>query len=43
MPLLTIVWSALLLGEPVGAVTVGAAAAVLACVVATQRARVARA
>jgi drug/metabolite transporter (DMT)-like permease len=42
-PVLSLVWAALILGESVGAVTVGAALAVLACVVATQRARVARA
>jgi drug/metabolite transporter (DMT)-like permease len=40
MPLLTLVWSALLLDESVTAGTVLAAVAVLACVVATQRARV---
>jgi drug/metabolite transporter (DMT)-like permease len=42
-PVLTLVWAALILGESVGPVTAGAALAVLACVVATQRARVARA
>ena len=40
MPLLTLVWSAFLLGESVGVGTVVAALAVLASVVATQRARV---
>ena len=40
MPLLTLVWSALLLDETVTAGTVVAALAVLACVFATQRARV---
>jgi hypothetical protein len=34
------VWAAALLGEHIGAATVAAALAVLACVVATQRARV---
>jgi drug/metabolite transporter (DMT)-like permease len=38
-PVLTLGWSALLLGESVGAVTVLTALAVLACVAATQRAR----
>jgi drug/metabolite transporter (DMT)-like permease len=38
-PVLTLGWSALLLGEPVGPGTVLAALAVLACVAATQRAR----
>jgi drug/metabolite transporter (DMT)-like permease len=38
-PVLTLAWSALLLGEVVGAGEAIAAAAVLACVVATQRAR----
>jgi drug/metabolite transporter (DMT)-like permease len=38
-PVLTLVWSALLLGEPVGALTVMAALGVLACVVLTQRTR----
>jgi len=38
-PVLTLGWSALLLGEAVGAGEALAAAAVLACVVATQRAR----
>jgi drug/metabolite transporter (DMT)-like permease len=38
-PVLTLVWSALLLGEVVGAGEAIAAVAVLACVVATQRAR----
>ena len=41
-PLLTLAWSAALLGEEVGPATLIAAAAVLASVVATQRARVAR-
>ncbi len=41
-PLLTLVWSALLLGEGVGLVTIAAAVAVLLSVVATQRARVER-
>ena len=39
-PLLTLLWSALILGEHVGPGTLVAAAAVLACVAATQRARV---
>ncbi len=43
MPLFTIAWSALLLGEAVGPGTLAAAFGVLACVVATQRARVDRA
>ena len=38
-PVLTLGWSALLLGESVTALTVAAALAVLACVAATQRAR----
>jgi len=38
-PVLTLGWSALLLGEPVGPGTVVTALAVLACVAATQRAR----
>ena len=42
-PLLTLAWSAALLGEHVGAETLLASAAVLASVVATQRTRVARA
>jgi drug/metabolite transporter (DMT)-like permease len=41
-PVLTLVWAALLLGEEVNAATIGAALAVLACVGATQRARVSR-
>jgi drug/metabolite transporter (DMT)-like permease len=41
-PLLTLGWSAALLGERVTPVTLVAALAVLACVAATQRARVAR-
>jgi drug/metabolite transporter (DMT)-like permease len=41
-PLLTLVWSAALLGEHIGTATVIASAAVLASVVATQRARVVR-
>jgi len=40
-PLLTLIWSALLLGERVGPGTLLAALAVLACVLATQRARIA--
>jgi drug/metabolite transporter (DMT)-like permease len=40
MPLLTLVWSALLLGESVGGLTIAAALAVLASVAATQGARV---
>ena len=39
-PLLTLGWSALLLGEHVDALTLLAAVAVLACVVLTQRSRV---
>ncbi len=39
-PVLTLGWAALLLAEPVGPLTVVTALAVLACVVATQRARV---
>jgi len=38
-PVLTLAWSALLLGEAVGPLTVAAALAVLASVAATQRAR----
>ena len=38
-PLLTLVWSVVLLGETVGLLTVLAAVAVLGCVVWTQRAR----
>jgi drug/metabolite transporter (DMT)-like permease len=41
-PLLTLAWSALLLGEHIGAATVVASIAVLASVVATQRTRVTR-
>jgi drug/metabolite transporter (DMT)-like permease len=41
-PLLTLIWSAALLGEGVGTVTVVAALAVLASVAATQRAQVGR-
>lgn len=41
-PVLTLLWSALLLGERVSAATIIAAAAVLASVMLTQRARVAR-
>ena len=41
-PLLTLAWSALLLDEHIGAATIVASIAVLASVVATQRARVAR-
>jgi drug/metabolite transporter (DMT)-like permease len=40
-PLLTVVWSAAVLGERIGVGTVIAGAAVLACVAATQRARAA--
>ena len=40
-PLLTFVWAALVLGEHLSAVMLAAGAAVLACVAATQRARVA--
>ncbi|QEC49643.1 DMT family transporter [Baekduia soli] len=39
-PVLSLVWAAAILGEAVGAATVAAALAVLACVVATQRTRV---
>ncbi len=42
-PVLTLVWAGLLLGERIEAVTVAAAVAVLACVAATQRGRVAAA
>jgi drug/metabolite transporter (DMT)-like permease len=42
-PVLTLGWSAALLGEQVGAATIAAAGAVLASVVATQRSRVNRA
>ncbi len=38
-PVLSLAWAALLLGEPVGAATLAAALGVVACVVATQRAR----
>ncbi|AEV85914.1 membrane protein [Actinoplanes sp. SE50] len=38
-PVLTLIWSALLLGEPVTATSIGAAVIVLGCVVATQRTR----
>jgi drug/metabolite transporter (DMT)-like permease len=38
-PVLTLVWSALLLGEPVGAAAVGASLLVLVCVTFTQRTR----
>ncbi|MBP2323955.1 drug/metabolite transporter (DMT)-like permease [Kibdelosporangium banguiense] len=38
-PVLTLLWSVLVLGEPVGGLTVFAAAAVLTCVIWTQRAR----
>jgi drug/metabolite transporter (DMT)-like permease len=41
-PLLTLIWSAALLGEHVGAGTIAAALAVVASVLATQRARVER-
>jgi drug/metabolite transporter (DMT)-like permease len=41
-PLLTLAWSAALLGEHIGAATIIAAIAVVACVVATQRTRVTR-
>jgi drug/metabolite transporter (DMT)-like permease len=41
-PLLTLVWAAILLGEHIGVTTVLASIAVVASVVATQRARVAR-
>jgi drug/metabolite transporter (DMT)-like permease len=40
-PLLTLAWSAALLNEEIGAATIVAAIAVVACVVATQRTRVA--
>lgn len=40
-PVLTLAWAALLLAEPVGPATIGTALLVLACVVATQRTRVA--
>ena len=39
-PVLTLVWSAALLGEQVGLATIAASLAVLLCVVATQRTRV---
>jgi drug/metabolite transporter (DMT)-like permease len=42
-PLLTLLWSALVLGEHIGPWTLAAAVAVLACVALTQRARVASA
>jgi len=42
-PLLTLLWSGLVLGEHIGAWTLVAAVAVLACVAVTQRARVATA
>jgi drug/metabolite transporter (DMT)-like permease len=42
-PVLSLVWAALILGEAVGPATIAAALVVLACVVATQRTRVARA
>ncbi|GIF03407.1 DMT family transporter [Actinoplanes siamensis] len=38
-PVLTLLWSALLLGEPVTPASIGAAVVVLACVVLTQRTR----
>jgi drug/metabolite transporter (DMT)-like permease len=38
-PVLSLIWAALLLGEPLTWPTLGAAAAVLACVVATQLSR----
>jgi drug/metabolite transporter (DMT)-like permease len=41
-PLLTLIWSAALLGEHVGAGTIAASLAVVASVLATQRARVDR-
>ena len=41
-PLLTLAWSALLLGEHVGPATLAASLAVVASVIATQRARVRR-
>ena len=40
-PVLTLAWSALLLGESLGAATIVVSVVVLACVVATQRSRVA--
>ncbi len=42
-PLLTLAWSAVLLGEQIGGWTIVTALAVLACVAATQRARIHRA
>jgi drug/metabolite transporter (DMT)-like permease len=39
-PVLGLIWAALILGESVGPATIAAAVVVLACVVATQRARV---
>ncbi|MFA1549985.1 DMT family transporter [Actinomadura chokoriensis] len=42
-PVLTLIWSGILLGEPVDAATALAAVAVLVCVALTQRARVGRA
>lgn len=42
-PVLTMLWSALLLGETVGVSSAGAAALVLTCVVLTQRSRTAKA
>ncbi|MFB4311037.1 DMT family transporter [Actinomadura sp. GTD37] len=42
-PVLTLIWSGILLGEPIDATTALAAVAVLVCVALTQRARVARA
>ncbi len=41
-PVLTLLWSALLLGEQISGAMIAAAAAVLGCVALTQRARVAR-
>ena len=41
-PILTLVWSASVLGEQVGTATIAASVAVLLCVVATQRTRVER-
>jgi drug/metabolite transporter (DMT)-like permease len=41
-PVLTLVWSALLLGEHISGAMIAAAAAVLSCVALTQRAQVAR-
>lgn len=38
-PVLTLIWSALLLGEPVSPASIGAAVVVLGCVVLTQRTR----